>query len=249
MPASDKLCQQFAGSTRAGKVYSPISHLQAAQLSAAQLIDAAGYAQLALVTLFEAICGIAGKRYVWATTKLYYSTFYSIRARLLLQGCSVFYIGHSPHSLVSLPGKTVVKQSGNSHVATFQLFRSQFRADVLLSQPIDTIDPLKWLEERRNTASYTVAPSTDPSASAELMRIQGKVRLYLQAYYGDRKFIYAFDKDHALVAFPIEAIKSVDADLSARNINVQIDKHFVDIVSGVSCFIPEMHSLSGFKFP
>lgn len=249
MPNSDKLCQVFACSTLAGKVYSPISHLQAAQLSAAQLSDAEGYAQLALVTLFEAICGVADKRYIWATTKLYYSTFYSIRARLLLRDCSVFYIGHSPHSLVAKPGQTVERLKGNSHVATFDIFRKQFQSDVLLSQPIDAIDPFMWLQERRNTVSYTVAPSTDPSASAELMKIHGKVRQHVQAYYNDRKFIYAFDKDHALVAFPIEAIKAVDAELSRKGINVTIDKHFVDMVSGASCFVPEMRSLSGFKFP
>jgi hypothetical protein len=111
------------------------------------------------------------------------------------------------------------------------------------------VDPLTWLEERRNAASYNIAPSTDPVASLELIRIHGKVRSHIQAYYNDRSFMYAFDKDHALVAFPIEALKTVNADLFSRGVEVPIEKHFVDILGSESCYVPEIRSLNSFKFP
>jgi uncharacterized protein (UPF0332 family) len=250
MPASDKLCQQLATATQVAKnIYSPISHVQAAQLGAAQATDAAGYAQLALATLFEAIYGICVERYVWATIKLYYSAFYSIRSRLLLKGCSIFYIGHTPHFIWSQPGQMVSKQSGNTHSVVFRIFNSHFQSDALLSQPIDTLNPLEWLEERRNTASYKIAPSSDPLAWLEFSKIQGKVRTHIQAYFDDKTYMYAFDKDHAIVSFPIEALKATSADLSNKQIEVNIDKHFIDIVVNQGCFVPEIKTLKSFIFP
>jgi len=221
-------------------VFRPISHIEASQLELALCSDAAALAQVAMVSLIEGVAGVAMSRYAWAKVKLYYSSFYSIRSMLMMDKFSIFYIGRSPLLLEARPSESAKKKSGNSHSVAFDVFRQVFRNDIVLSQQIDGICPLRWLDEKRSEISYRTAPYSDPESPPDFQLSRGKVRLHFQEYCLDNTYLYAFDSSHSMLAYPIMLIKRMSAFLQSRNSKVEIDinSHYRDILVSSNCFVP-----------
>lgn len=248
---SDVLAQQIANLTQAGtKSFHPIGGVDAQRLAEALNDDALGLAQAAAASLFEGVQGVVDNRFTWATVKLYYSCFYAARARLMLRGSSIFYIGSSPYLLEAKAGCAVKKQSGNSHTVVIAEFARSLPGDVTISQEIATHAPLKWLEDRRNVASYRVAPFKDPEIPTDFCRFHGAPRRHLAAYLGKDRLLYAFDPDHAILALPLLMLGCLNDDIGSRGLKgCNIDPHYIGILSSKKCFVPELESnLSAFTF-
>jgi hypothetical protein len=248
---SDLLAQQIATATRASpKVYHPIGALDAQRLVQALNDDAVGLAQAATVSMFEGVQGIVDQRFTWATVKLYYSCFYAARARLMLQGSSIFYIGSSPHLLEAKAGAAVRKQAGNSHSVVIAEFARSLPSDVVLSQDIASQPPMKWLEDKRNVASYRVAPFQDPEIPLDFKRFHGAPRRHLSAYLGKDRLLYAFDPEHALLALPLLMLLGLSDDMRSRGLEgCKIRTHYIRILASAKCFVPEFEAnLSAFIF-
>jgi hypothetical protein len=242
---SDLLAQQIAQGTKFGaKSYNPIGSSDANKLKTAQASDALGLAQASIASLFEGVQGAVNNRFTWATVKLYYSCFYAVRARLLLKGASIFYIGRSPHFLKSVAGCTVERRSGNSHSVVIEEFARSMAGDVTLSQEISQQSPLEWLEEKRNIASYKIAPFPDPEVSVHFTRFSGASRKHVAAYLSDETLLYAFDPDHAVIAFPLLMIRKLSEDLQASGASkCVVRSHFRDILTSSKCYVPPFESV------
>lgn len=248
---SDHLAQTISTSARTGNVYRPLTYVEAAQLEAALLSDSNALAQVALASLFEGIAGVASSRFSWSTVKFYYSAFYAIRSMLMIKQYSIFYIGRTPHIYHARPGQAPAKKGGNSHTVAFELFKNVYRNDLCLSQDIENISPLEWIESKRNFISYRSAPYIDPVAPDQFKSMKSKLRISLVEYLNDVSNLYSFDKDHAMIAYPLLLIKRMSEDIriSSPLSEVNIDKHFVDIMVSSNCFIPEIaKSFPIFKF-
>jgi|GEM_PF-1862486 len=230
-----------------GSVFQPISHIEASQLEAALISDVISLAQIAMASLVEGIAGISDYRFSWAKVKLYYSGFYSVRAMLMLHKIAIFYIGRSPFTLEAKPGESAKKRAGNSHTVAFELFRQNYKNDLVLSQQISGLCPLKWIEDKRSEISYRTAPYVDPESPSEFSSIIGKERLHVQEYCCDDLHLYAFDPDHSMLAYPILLVKRLSELVRNYNINeiVDINVHYRDILVKSNCFVPAMRV----KFP
>ncbi|MBY5501242.1 hypothetical protein HFO82_21845 [Rhizobium leguminosarum] len=238
---SDQLAQTTALRCRVtNKSFRPINHIEAAQLHLALLSDALSLAQVSLATCFEGIYGVSTKRFTWAKVKLYYSTFYAIRARLMLAEISIFYVGRTPHALEARAGASIRKKSGNSHTVAFDEYERLFAGDVTLSQEIAQTPPLRWIEEQRNEASYRSAPFKDPDVPTEFTKPSSKIRAHLQAYLEDNTYIYTFDPEHALIAYPLTLLKKLNGEITqlGHPDKIPILKHYVDILAAENCFLP-----------
>ena len=247
---SDSLSQSVATSAKIGSGYRPLSYIEAAQLEAALLSDASSLAQVALVSLFEGISGVANNRFSWSTVKLDYSAFYAIRSLLMMKRYSIFYVGRTPYTYLAAAGQIPARKSGNSHTVAFNLFKDIFKNDVSLSQEIDHLDPLNWIENKRNYVSYRAAPYLDPLPPDHFSIIGTKIRNNIVEYMTNKQYIYTFDKDHAMIAYPILLLSRATEEIKSSNPNTRIivDKHIVDIVSSVNCFVPALKSLDVFDF-
>lgn len=250
---SDILASQLADTTKLAdkNQYRPITHFEAAKLALALQQDAASLSHASLASFFEALGGVADKRYTWSVVKFYYSMFYACRAIMMLRGYCVFYIGRSPYLLRSEQGEVVVKKKGNTHSVIFVEFRNRFSSDELLSQSIDQVNPFDWLEEKRNKASYKSAPFSDPAAPNELCEISGNVRRNINAYLNDDIDLYAFDSDHALVAYPLKILCRLNEELKAYSVpRIKVLSHYVNILGRHDCFTNSMRvSFDSFEFP
>jgi uncharacterized protein (UPF0332 family) len=172
--------------------------------------DAKSYIYSATVSVGDAILGLRYNRFTWATVKLYYSTFYSLRAFLALDNICIFYHNRKPYYLEVESGKSPQKASGTTHKVVLEEFKRLNTNHLLLSQEIDLANPLNWLMEKREESNYKNAKFTEPEIPVHFTKImQSQIRGAIEAYLTDSDDFYTFDKDHAILAYPLKCIQLV----------------------------------------
>ncbi|MGM9428676.1 hypothetical protein [Hydrogenophaga sp. MI9] len=185
-----------------------LTSTDAQQLRAALSQDASDALYSGILTIGEAAQGLDRRLFTWATVKLYYSVFYLTRAMLEFGGASLIYVGRTPYLWKAVVGERPEKRSGNTHAVVLEAFEQLVPGSLLLSQTIGADTPFAWLMARREAANYKVARFSEPSAPAHFRNIERfGVRRLLGDYIGDNLHMFAFDPDHAMLAYPIETMK------------------------------------------
>ncbi len=245
MLSSAKIARDVAESRRIpGKKFTTLSYSDAAVLERALRNDSLALYQVALASLFEAIHGVSSCRYSWSKVKLYFATFSAIRTLLMLESISVFYIGTSPYTTKASAGAGILRASGNTHSVVFNEFKKYFGGSVILSQSIGGEEPFSWLGRIRNDISYNTAPFLDPDVPKELEKISKNLRMSLDAYISDEEYLYTFDEDHALVAYPIFVMKHVREAIRKNDLIPEtLDPHYIKILSSIRCHTPSFLKL------
>lgn len=199
-----------------------LSELEAEKLQLNLREDACDYLYSATVSLGDALCGLNRGLFTWATVKLYYSVFYTMRARLAFKGFCIFYIKTSPYSISSVPGKQAQKEKGQTHKVVMQLFRNNNIDPFMLSQPIELKDPIDWLMNLRENANYKIARFAEPEVPKYFMKVKKfGVRRACEEYISDTSTLHLFDPDHAMVAYPISLIRRAFSEFQRENLSIQ----------------------------
>jgi hypothetical protein len=166
------------------------------------------------ISIAEAVQGLDRKLFTWATVKLYYSVFYLSRAALGLHGVGIMYRDRKPYAWVAATGERPTKLSGTTHKAVLDAFRLYRKSSVLTSQQIGTEDPFAWLMARRESANYKNPKFCEPGVPPHFNFIEKHgVRRPINDYIADDSHLFTFDPDHAMLAFPIAALKLLFGDL------------------------------------
>jgi hypothetical protein len=170
--------------------------------------DAVNYIYSAAISIADAINGLRHGLVSWATVKLYYSTFYACRGILALHNVGVFYVGTKPFVVEARVGNTISRRDGQTHKIILDEFRSRRVVHSLLSQDIELKSPLDWLIEKREIANYKNLRFWEPEVPDHFRRILDTgVRRSINAYIIDVD-TYAFDPEHAILAYPIKILKT-----------------------------------------
>ncbi|MCP4699349.1 MAG: hypothetical protein GY862_21255 [Gammaproteobacteria bacterium] len=170
--------------------------------------DAAGYLYSATVSLGDAISGIRNNLLTWATVKLYYTTFYALRAFLAFDGVCLFYIGTKPCSIEARSGNVAKKENGSTHKAVMNIFSIHAPSHFLLSQKIDSEQPLSWLINRREEANYRNARFCEPGIPKHFEKIvELGIRNAIQCYMKDSLNLLLFDPEHAILSYPLMVLQ------------------------------------------
>ncbi|MCK4827455.1 hypothetical protein KA005_67625, partial [bacterium] len=176
--------------------------------------DAVSYLQKSLISYAEAIYGLRRNRSSWATVKLYYSVFYSIRADILLSNhfivrCKGYY--YSKIKKNEKLKKFTVRKGGGDHQLSIlfsnKLHKSGVNTDPLQDGNIDDMIPYFWLMKQREKINYTQKEFTDPNIVSWLQKplsyfTENKEQDLLEMYDKADDYLYCFDKDHACLAIP-----------------------------------------------
>jgi hypothetical protein len=181
------------------------------RLRAANHLDGTAAASAACMTYAEALAAIDGHRYSWATVKLYYCLYYSIRAYLCYSDEIHFYISRKPRWIHLRQGETIKNGKGTSHEMALDRFRTRFPQHEILSQNVLADNPLTWLKDQREATQYLREPFVDPALPDKFRGyISGKPRrmidFYLSVAYTSSEFATLFDPQHALVALPLRLL-------------------------------------------
>ena len=200
----------------------PLTHLDARFLLDLLQTDAEDYCYSAPICIADACRAIQGGFYSWATVKLYYSCFYSLRGLLALRGHGIFYVDEKPKIISAAPGNyfrnpTNSESRGGTHGLTIRMFDDQFNNHVLSSQPIGATTASIWMKLRREEVNYGHAKYYELGLPKWMQRVASAgLRRSLNAYISDTRFLYTFDEEHAIMAFPILAIRSLLTDMAAH---------------------------------
>lgn len=187
-----------------------ISSSQASALLNRLHSDAVDYLYSSIISIGDAVSGIANGLYTWSTVKLYYATFYAFRSLLALEKVCIFYIGRKAYALDAIPGGIANKRDGQTHKVVLNEFRSRAIAPFLLSQTIDLSDPLTWLTERREEANYKNPKFCEPTVPQHFEKVVDTgIRISLKEYLSDTSGLYLFDPDHAMLAYPVSGLRVI----------------------------------------
>jgi hypothetical protein len=203
------------GANRAAVRGRILTNVEAASLSAALHIDAADSYYSGWVSFLDGIRGVEKGFYSWATVKMYYSVFYAFRASLAIDDICAFHNGRSQYTVVSRAGASPASCSARgSHKAVMEAFENRNAGHVLLSQQIDLQGASDWLMEKRETANYGRGRFIEPSCGSEFdFVVDTGVRRAINAYLEGSTPMYVFDRDHAMVAYPLKTLGLVGDQL------------------------------------
>jgi hypothetical protein len=180
---------------------------QVATLRSALHDDSQDYFYSACISIVDALRGLQCGFYSWATVKLYYSAFYSLRSLLAADRVCVFYVDSSPFSVLANAGECGTAGSGQTHAYVLERFATQNPNHRFVKQDVDAVPALDWIIEKREDANYKIPRFSEPNAPAHFGQIElYGVRKLVSTYLADTADIYTFDKDHAMLAIPIAAL-------------------------------------------
>ena len=192
---------------RAPVLRRPLQPADASHLATLLLTEAGEYFYSASVSLCDGLNGVGGGYYSWATVKLYYAAFYCVSALLARNGICVFHHGRKPRYMRARPGSIPANAKGNTHKVAWEIFAQEFPNNVLLAT-IDGRMSYEWLRNLRDQANYTNTAFWEPAVPPHFAWVDNAgVTRCVTAYAADTQFQYAFDKDHAAIAFPVECLK------------------------------------------
>lgn len=205
-----------------------LNHVQAASLNSALGNDAVDYLYSASVTLAASVRAVQASHYTWATIALYYSVFLSLRAFAANRCLAVFHVNRKPLAIHAVAGKCPMPQKGTTHDATARQFRNLAPHHTILSQTIDAVDPIEWLKTQRETANYRVARFPDPEPPPVFKQhTKYDIRRLLGTYLSKDRGLYAFDPDHAILAYPLFVYGHIHSQLRKDGRKVSIDETFI----------------------
>lgn len=209
--------------------------------------DAVSYIYSATISVGDAIIGVNKQLFTWATVKLYYATFYALRALLALDNICIFYIGTKPYLIEVKAGKCPQKRDGQTHKVVLDEFSNRNTEPSLLSQEIDLEKPLDWLMIKREEANYKIAKFYEPNIPEHFKKIAAfGVRQSIKEYLLDKSDLYLFDQEHAILAYPLRSIQLVYKKIRATgNFELQDDEinYLCQLFNDKNGPIPESHKM------
>ncbi|WP_157374693.1 hypothetical protein [Burkholderia ubonensis] len=170
----------------------------------------------------------------WAIVKLYYSLFYTVRARLCSRKHGLVRNRSWYHFNINLAGAVPVRLNGrkdryrNDHECALHLYEDIFdQSDALISNLVDGEQPFAWMMEMRNIANYRLARFPDPEFPLDITSKIGFVdEALLERIVGDNiadsAHTLMFQPEHAWIAIPVKQIIAAHSDLVARGQSITL---------------------------
>ena len=207
--------------------------------------DALDYFYNAALSFAEGIDSIYQRRYSWATVKLYYSVFYSLRASMASKNIAILVnqgIFRLKLKESETPYGTNNKKYKSTHKGTINHYIDLYSgADILLTNTIDGLNAYEWLEELRDIINYREVCFMDPHcinpwAIFDSSRSSGTLTELLTQLQEDDHYIFCFQEDYAAVAIPIKRLQQTVKDLVSSGLmskfNDERKEHLDNIIKG-----------------
>lgn len=198
--------------------------------------DASDLFYKGMLSLKEGLTGFLQRNYSWAVVKLYYSTFYMIRADLairdygLIRHRSVYYLEANSGSMPLTKGKKGAnrKRYSGDHKSTINYYEDLFsNSDILLSQNLEGLSSYEWLMKKRERINYQERTFNEPTCSDFLNYIDieiksGRFNELLNEIINDN-YVKTFQPEYAALAIPIKRAILTKKTFTDNSIEPNID--------------------------
>lgn len=180
--------------------------------------EIASYYYKALLSYIESLPALENKLFSWATVRLYYSVFYSIRAFLACENISILRQRRCLYYIKAKEGEHFKKcEDTTDHKGSILTLCKLFKnSDPLLSNNIENMDAYNWMMKKREEVNYRDIDFHDPippefwqTINSELQH-QG-IKNIVEKLVNDN-WLYCFQEEYAILAVPTKRlILTVDA--------------------------------------
>lgn len=166
----------------------------------------------AIVSFLEAIYGVVNGHSSWAIVKLYYSTFYSIRCKLLIEEYAPVKDGKGNIYFLKCknnekPAKVPGKERGD-HKVTLKAFSHFMSEHKLLTNTVDGegFTVFNWMMDYRELVNYRVNSFIEPEFGYNIIPVfsnPNDLESKLLRYICDENFTYCFLSSDCILATPL----------------------------------------------
>ena len=192
--------------------------------------DMATFYYKSVISLAEGLACVSRKNYTWATIKLYYSTYFGLRASLLSRNYiivranrNLYYFEIKPDAVFQSP------KDNTDHGGTIEVYENFFgSSDFMCIDGINGQTLLSWLKNCREIVNYKDEEFHDPDVSELWQYINEDIEkssvLMIVDEYINKKRESCTSEETAVLAIPINRILMTVQDIRNNGINVMTDK-------------------------
>ena len=204
--------------------------------------EIASYYYKALLSYMESIPALNSKLFSWATIRLYYSVFYSVKAYL---ACNKIAILRADRRLFYIKAKENESfkrcDDTTDHKGTILTLCKVFKnTDLLLSNQINDIDVYQWMMKRREEVNYRDMDFHDPLPpdfwdvlNSEIMQ-QG-IKAVVDKMVNDN-WLYCFQDEYAILGVPTKRLMLTVDEIHriGKHLNISDEKkELIDSMSNI----------------
>lgn len=180
----------------------------------AELLESeiASYYYKSLLSYIESLPAIENKLFSWATVRLYYSVFYSIRAFLACENIAILRQRRSLYYIKAKEGETFKKcEDMTDHKGTILTLCRLFKnLDPLLSNNIENVSAYHWMMKKREEVNYKDIDFHDPNPPEFWETISSEmqhqdIKSIVEKLINDN-WLYCFQEEYAILAVPTKRL-------------------------------------------
>ena len=207
--------------------------------------EIASYYYKALLSYMESIPALNNKLFSWATVRLYYSVFYSIKAYLACNNVAIlraerklFYVKAKENEFIKRCDDTT------DHKGTILTLCKLFKnSDMLLSNNIDGIDVYQWMMKRREDVNYKDIDFHDPNAPDFWSNLNNEIeqhgiRAVVDKMVNDN-WLYCFQSEYAVLGVPTKRLALTVDEIHKLGKIVNIPSEKKELIDSMSSILSE----------
>ncbi len=219
----------FQGIPKATYEKTPLTNATVTRMASYLNGEIQEYYYKALLSYAESISAICNNHFSWATVKLYYSTFYALRAFLACNDYVFLRAGEKRNYLYYTKlksGETLTKMDSSDHKSTIALQKTKFPNEWLLSQTIsegsEDITSYEWLAKRREDVNYKDVKFRDPIPSEMWEYLKADIDTHSISNVINQLIedlgTLCFQQEYAVLAIPTKRLYLTAKELHNRGI-------------------------------
>lgn len=174
--------------------------------------EVASYYYKALLSYIESLSALEDKLFSWATVRLYYSVFYSIRAFLACEDIAILRQERRLYYIRAKEGEHFKRcEDTTDHKGSILTLCKLFKnVDPLLSNAVEGMDAYHWMMKKREEVNYKDMDFHDPFPPDFLETIHYEVQArgiksVIEKLINDN-WLYCFQEEYAVLGIPTKRL-------------------------------------------
>ena len=198
------------------------------------------YYYKAILSYMESIVALKSKLFSWATVKLYYSVFYSIKSYLACKDIAILRAERKLFYVKAKENEFIKKcDDPTDHKGTILTASKLFRnSDMLLSNNIDNMDVYQWMMKKREEVNYKDLDFHDPSAPDFWSELNNEIERHGIKVIVDKmvndNWLYCFQDEYAVLGIPTKRIMLTVDEIHRHTRNIDILEEKKQLIDSMS---------------
>lgn len=234
-------CKPFQNVSKKNILETQLTLTQADELKHRLKREIGPYYYKSLLSYMESIASINKNLFSWATVKLYYSVFYSIRAYLACQDIAILRERRNLFYVKVKQNEFIKKCDDNTdHKGTILTLCGLYQnIDRLLSNNIGGINAYQWMMKKRGEVNYKDMEFHDPNAPVFWEKIKDEInktniKKLIENIVKDEDWIYCFQDEYAMLGVPTKRIILTVEEMKKQSVEINILDSKIKLINNLS---------------